>query len=54
MDGFDEYDDYNWMLADEEREVKIARAMGSVRSGGRGVMSDGAADIFIYKNIESR
>ena len=54
MDGFDEYDDDNWMLADEEREVKIARAMGSVRSGGRGVMSDVAADIFIYKNIESR
>ena len=54
MDGFNEYDDDNWMLADEEMEVKIARAMGSIRSGGRGVMSDGAADIFIYKNIESR
>ena len=36
MEGFDEYDDDNWMLADEDREVEIARGMGSVRSRGRG------------------
>ena len=36
MEGFDEYDDDNWMLADEDREVEVARGMGSVRSRGRG------------------
>ena len=30
MEGFDEYDDDNWMLGDEDREVEIARGMGQI------------------------